>query len=169
MNKKAQEEMVGFILIVVLVIVIAVILLGISIRTSDNKELQKSDEITSFLASVSEVTTDCQIPETRYRNIGELILDCNSFNVCSDGEETCEILENELEGILNHSTFVVKDSGKVVYYNLDIINEDQNRELISINESASNVGSCSKFYDRKGFHSSDGSLIYMNLEVCYKN
>jgi len=52
-DKKAQEEMVGFVLIVVLVAIIAVIFLGITLRKPSNKIGQESERLSSFLSAVS--------------------------------------------------------------------------------------------------------------------
>ncbi len=52
MNNKAQEEMVGFALIVVLVSVILVILLAVVMYSSKDKVELNSYEVTSFIASL---------------------------------------------------------------------------------------------------------------------
>ena len=56
LNKKAQEEMVGFVLIVVIVAIIVVIFLGISLRNSEGDIGDESEKIGSFINALSQTS-----------------------------------------------------------------------------------------------------------------
>ena len=58
-RKKAQEEMVGFALIIILVAVILLIFLGFSLRDQE-KETIESYEVESFIQSFLQYTSDCR-------------------------------------------------------------------------------------------------------------
>ena len=57
--KRAQEEMVGFALIVIIVSVILVIFLGFSLR-DQGKENVESYEVESFIQSFLQYTSECR-------------------------------------------------------------------------------------------------------------
>ena len=117
-SKRAQEEMVGFALIVVIVAVIGVIFLGISLSNrGDEKVAQKSYELASFLSSISYYTTDCENPETDFQNLEELIVLCSENGQCSDGAIACEVLSETLKGLLN-SAYNVEKGSAVKYYKM---------------------------------------------------
>ena len=58
-EKKGQEEMVGFALILILVAIIVLVFIGFSIR-SPEKESVESYEVESFLQSMLQYTTECE-------------------------------------------------------------------------------------------------------------
>ncbi len=165
MRKKAQEEIVGFVLIVVIVAVIAVIFLGISLRKSNTDSIEINEELNSFLSAVSYFTTDCEIPETKFQTIGDLVVKCYDNEQCANGELVCEVLEETLEEILESSTYVVGENSRTQYYKLEIY-YDENVELISPVQEG--VGDCSgaRIYNEKEFRAADRQEIIMRFEVC---
>lgn len=126
--KKGQEEMVGFVLIVVIVVIIAVIFLGISIRNSSNIQ-KESIEVANLLSAANSFTSDCQIPRSVYRDINELTIDCYNNKLCSDGKNSCNVLENTLKEMLNNS-FVVGEGSYTKYYHLKINVNSTGNDLI---------------------------------------
>jgi len=103
MNKKAQSEMVGFGVIIIMVAVILLIFLSISFKKS-NDEFIKSYEVESFVQSVLSYTTTCEMGySSNYRDLGELMTDCVQKRTCLDGREACVVLNKTLGGILNQS------------------------------------------------------------------
>ena len=73
-NKKGQEEIVGFVLVIVLVAVIFLIFVGIFVRQDSNSTRQESIEVYQFLDSFMQQTSECAIGfEPAYSNVGELI------------------------------------------------------------------------------------------------
>ena len=111
-NRKGQEEIVGFILIVVIVAVVAVILLGISIRKTGSSVESDSAEIYQFLGSMMQYTTDCAVVfEPDFSSLGELIEECysNTAKTCTSGENVCDVLEENVKGILDSSWEIGED------------------------------------------------------------
>ena len=86
-STRSQEEMVGFILIVVLVSVIGVILLVISLRKP--VERIESNEITAFLEASMHYTTSCQPNPERVYDFQGLIIACRNNENCIDGNSSC--------------------------------------------------------------------------------
>ncbi len=123
MKRKAQEEMVGFVLIIVLVMIIVLVFLGFSINKNDEKSVE-SYEVTSFVSSLKQYTTTCSISNAYdYRNIEQLIKDCSGSKSCYDSSDTCEVLEEDLEEIMKAS-WNPNDRGGLKGYSLSISDED---------------------------------------------
>lgn len=100
-SKEGQEEMIGFVLIIVLVAIVAVVFLGIQIRKSP--EMETSREISSFLSSSLMYTTKCKTEPENIRNIENLIRDCGREESCLDGRPTCEVLNKTMANILKRN------------------------------------------------------------------
>ncbi|GBE19977.1 MAG TPA: hypothetical protein ENG87_04130 [Candidatus Pacearchaeota archaeon] len=108
LNKRAQEEMVGFALIIIVVAVILLIFLSFSLRDS-KKETVESYEIESFINAFLQHTTDCGSYRTSHLSIRELIFDCNSNEKCLDERDTCEVLNSTLVEILDENWKIGED------------------------------------------------------------
>jgi hypothetical protein len=172
-NKHGQEEMVGFVLIVVLVAVIAVIFLGISLRSSDSGS-SESLRLGSFLSTVSEVTTQCEIPTSNIKNLGQLVIRCVELDKCEGSESNpdrgkfaCTVLEESLKEIMELS-YPVAEGSFVSSYNLMLL--DDSDELIIEPIVAGNIDNClgSKLTNSKQFSRGLGQgNIIMSLDVCF--
>jgi len=129
-NKKAQEEMVGFVLIIILVSVILLVFLGFSLR-SPQKEAVESYEVDSFIQGFLQYTTDCADSyEPNYFSVQDLIFECNSEEVCLNGRESCDVLSSTLSGIVEES-WKTGEERPVKGYELRIVsNEIKNILLI---------------------------------------
>src|SRR3989344_2198748 len=97
MNKKAQEEIVGFVIVVVIVAVVFLILLGIFLRSDINDSVE-SREVYQFLESLMEYTSECRIGEN-YLDFEDLIQECYEGGNCN-GRDSCEMLNSSLISIL---------------------------------------------------------------------
>jgi hypothetical protein len=176
MDKKAQEEMVGFVLIVVLVAVVAVVFLGITIRNSGSGAGDPSEKIGSLIGSLQQITTQCEIPETRLQDVGDLIRECVNGRICSNcngetcGEtgSACEVLENTLENALE-SSYVVSRGSFVKYYNLSIYREEDSKSYIKPIISG-DTEKCpgSKLFNGKVANYSEEGVMF-SLEVCFND
>ena len=97
-NKKAQEEMVGFIMIMVLVAIIFVVFLGFSLK-SGSIDKADNEEISQFLDSVMEYTTSCSL-SAGYSplKLETLIKECaqDSGKTCETGENVCSLAKQVL-------------------------------------------------------------------------
>lgn len=98
--KKAQEEMIGFAVIIIIVAVVLVVFLGFSLKNKQEKV--ESYEVDSFIQSFLQYTTSCE-DNFEYRSVQDLIFDCSNKKACTDGKDSCEVLDSELTGILEES------------------------------------------------------------------
>lgn len=168
MDKKAQEEMVGFVLIVILVVVISVVFLGISLR-GDSSSQQESLLISSFLNSISQYTTACEIPESVFKSVGDLVVECNNNQLCSNGKTACEVLDGTLKGVLENS-FLVSNSSYTRYYGLSLGNNDTSKEILNIVKGNGNDCPAGKLYNQRAFNTgSRDDILIMKLEICNSN
>ncbi|MFH1500645.1 MAG: hypothetical protein ABIE22_01740 [archaeon] len=137
--KRSQEEMVGFVLIIVIVCIVALVFLGMAIRRGP--EISESERIASFLESMMLYTTECAVGfEPQYQDIGELIKACESNEPCLDDKTACEVLETELEGILGESWQISEDK-PTTYYKLRIAYvEEEFEDILLIIEQGNCTG-----------------------------
>ncbi len=127
-NKKGQEEIVGFVLIIILVAVIFLFILGFSLR-SEQKQTTKSSELDSFIQASLLYTTDCQSGR-EYLSIKDLIFKCNNRALCLDSRETCEVLNSTIEEILEES-WKTGEERPVKGYEFQIIAEDETMLILN--------------------------------------
>ena len=117
MKRKGQEEMVGFVLIMVVVAIALLVFLGVTIRSGGSGVVESdSREIYQFLESSMEYTTSCSVtflPD--YSTLGELFEECLSGNNCLDGTKTCDVLNDTLSRILEASWQVGPESNIKAY------------------------------------------------------
>tara|TARA_Y100000310_G_C20374424_1_gene665057 strand:- start:53 stop:547 length:495 start_codon:yes stop_codon:yes gene_type:complete len=110
LNKRGQEEMIGFIVIVVLVIIIGVVFLGISLRQTPQGFEQESQDINQFLEASMRFTSSCTLQMPEYLDLGNLIQECNKNSLCLSGESACEVLESTFSSLIDSSYNVGENS-----------------------------------------------------------
>ena len=174
--KKAQHEIVGFVLIVLIVSIVGVIFLSITLG-NPKTEKQNSVEVSNLLEASMYQTTSCAINYIpQYRNVQDLVKECykdksgNSRN-CLNGENVCEQLEINLKEILGKS-LDVNENGVNKGYNIDIYFASDDKETknnLILNFYEGNFNNCSFIVG--GEHpipvSSFGfGLIESELKVC---
>lgn len=100
MNKKGQQEMVGFVLIVVLVMVGMMVFLVISLR--DTPEEKGSIQVGHALDAIMKHTTECAvIYEPDYDNFEDLFKSCYKNDRCSNlGVSACDYLNETLREVV---------------------------------------------------------------------
>ena len=101
-GKKAHQEMVGFVLIVVLVVVGLLIFLTISVRNKDSVETE-SKIAGNLLDALMKHTTNCAIVfEPKYDTFEDLFKSCYQGKKCSNLQErnACDVLNESLENVL---------------------------------------------------------------------
>ncbi len=121
MDKKGQEEIVGFALIIILVAIVFLIFLGFSLKNSE-KEATESYEVQSFIQSSLKYTSDCK-NHFGHHNVQDLIFECNSGVECTDGRDTCEVLNSTINQIADES-WDVGENTPTKGYKLEIITGD---------------------------------------------
>lgn len=171
-RRKGQEEIVGFVVIVLLVSVIAVIFLGISLR-DDSAQVKESKDITRFVDSALLYTSDCALGyEPNYASLKDLIADCyrDSGKSCLDNRGICLALNQTLNEMLDASWNVGPDANVKGY---------EFKAFYSVNASDENVvkiintdkGNCSSetYTQGSGFFSIDRGTITCSLKICYSS
>lgn len=117
MNKKGQEEMVGFGVIIVIVMIILMVFISISIRKNSSPEIQ-SYEINSFIQSFLQYSTSCQ----NYfgeASVQDLIYLCERNTECLNGQNSCDVLDSTMGRIVSNS-WVISNESAYKGYNLQI-------------------------------------------------
>lgn len=164
-RKRAQEEIVGFVLIVVIVSIIFLVFLGIFIRQSPNELQKESREVYQFLESSMEYTTSCAISyEPAYSKLGELIRDCYSGSLCTSGKQACVVLNETLVGVLDSSWKVGPERAiKGYIFNATYSTNTTQQSILAISR-----GNCS--FNRQGSEylipAFPGTIV-SSLNLCY--
>ncbi|MDO8623410.1 MAG: hypothetical protein Q7R52_04130 [archaeon] len=127
-SKNAQEEMVGFGLIIIIVAVIILVFLSLSVK--QNGTSIESYEVESFLQATVYYTTSCET-YSGFLNIEELIKGCEKEDVCLNGKSNCQVLNDTLKDISKES-WNVKQGSFVKGYELKVTSGQQ--ELVTISE-----------------------------------
>lgn len=158
-NKRAQEEMIGFALIIILVAVILLVFLGISLNKSKESNVE-SYEAESFMQAFLQYTTDCG-DGSDYFSMQDLIVECDTYDSeCSDSRRTCDVLNSTAKNILEQSWQVGEDTYVQGY-------------LFSINSESENLISIEKGNQTKNYRtpvqdfSIKGKLIEIMLKIYY--
>lgn len=123
-RRKGQEEMVGFVLIIILVSVIFLVFLSIILRRPEVKT--DSVKIEAFLNSMVEYTTEC-VSGAEPIDVKELIKACYNGRVC-DRQDSCEILNETLLDMLE-AVFPVGENRVFKAYKLEIYYEEGQEEF----------------------------------------
>jgi hypothetical protein len=146
MNKKSQEEMVGFAVIIILVAVVLLVLLGFLLR-SPQKEAVESYEVQSFIDSSLQYTSDCE-DNLGFLAVEKLIISCEEERTCIDERNSCEVLNSTLKNIIEKAWNYGNQSA-IKGYKLKIIaNEQESLALSGGNETGSYKGSSETFAGR---------------------
>ncbi len=132
-SKKAQHEIVGFVLIVLLVSVVGVIFLAITLGNPE-PERQNSVEVSNLLEASMYHTTTCAVNYIpQYRDVQDLVKECykdqsGNRRECLDGSSVCDKLEEDLKAIISGSLDV--GEGNVNRgYNVDIYFASDDEEV----------------------------------------
>ena len=163
-NRKGQEEIVGFVLIVVIVAVIFLVLLGIFIRRDGGLETENK-EISQFLGSMGQSTSGCAIGyEPNYLKLGSLIESCYSGELCLSGKKACDVLETELRNVLDASWQV--GEGPIKGYELKAVNlRDSSSTPLPLNPIFKGPCGTNRRGNDKAINAQSGSII-VSLELC---
>jgi len=172
-NKKAQHEIVGFVIIVLIVSIIGLILLSLTLGRGDSVK-QTSAEISDLLEASMFYTTDCAISYLpQYKTGQELVKTCyNSENAkCLNEENVCDVLNSTMKEIVGKS-LDIHEEGINKAYKLNIyyrdLEEEVPDEIILITEGGIFENCKSKIGASHSIASgSFGSgIINIELEVC---
>lgn len=101
-RKNAQEEMIGFALIMIIVAVILMIFLGFALSNKESAVEEKDFQITSFLESSLQYTTECK-DNYEYVSVRDLVKLCKSNQICANGKDPCVVLNSTMSGLLSEA------------------------------------------------------------------
>lgn len=146
LNRKAQEELVGFGIIVAIVMIILMIFMVFYFnRPRDN--FYNSQEVSSFLEALLQTKTNCE-DLFEFKSVQDVIIMCERNERCLQGEDACEIMEEYILEIIKRGFRVeqgyVKGYLLKIYGREGILFEDvfgnksfdiksSNKEIIRIN------------------------------------
>jgi len=128
-GKKAQEEMVGFALILIIVAVIFIVLLASYIKKPQSEGIGSS-EANSFVQSFLQYTTSCE-QNSENITVQRLIFKCQEKEICSYNLDPCKVLNDTLKGIIKES-WNVGEKNPVKGYSLIIFSEKQ--QILNLSE-----------------------------------
>ncbi len=132
-NKRAQEEIIGFVLIVVLISIVAVIFLSISLRKAPS--VNHNELVGQFLPAMMRFNLDN--PEcAEGLRVKELVGKCAVGESC-EGEDSCEILKINLAKILKDSWNIGSES-KYSGVQISILKNGQG--ILEVKEGNCNAG-----------------------------
>lgn len=98
--RKGQEEIVGFVVVVVLIAIVALVFLSFSLHREVST--RTSVTLTQFVEALSEYTTTCSLSAAPdYASVGELYRACYQGTVCADGASSCLVLNQTLLPLLD--------------------------------------------------------------------
>jgi len=157
-SKRAQEEMVGFVIIIVIVSVILLVLLGFLLK-SPEKSAVENYEVESFIQSVLQYTSQCE-NSLEFLSIQDLIAACDEKETCLNGEDSCEMLNETIKNLVEKA-WDVNEQSAVKGYKFRVMVEDEERLLFEEgNETSSYKGGWEDFPKR-------GNTYTVSLNVYY--
>jgi hypothetical protein len=93
--RKGQQEMIGFVVIVLLIVIVATIFLSFSIQKSKRSIAYEYQAVNDLLYAMMKYTTNCN-----YKKLQEVVRDCVNEQKCKD-RDACEYVKEEIKNILN--------------------------------------------------------------------
>lgn len=168
-SKKAQHEIVGFVIIVVIVSVVGLILLSFNIGREAPK--QTSAEISHFLQSSMYHTSSCAINYIpQYKDIEDLIKLCYNGQRCLDGKDACDVLNSTLKELIENG-FDISESGINKAYKMNIYYTTQDTDQADDTILILNGGVFERCSTKIGASTALASgfisgIIEVELEIC---
>ena len=97
-ENKGQEEILGFVVVVVFVAVIALVVLGFALQSDSQQTGGESSDIAHFLESTFAMTSECTLRVPHHASVGEVASVCvaDSKRICEEGEQACAVLNRTL-------------------------------------------------------------------------
>lgn len=146
-SKLAQEEMVGFAMIIIIVAVIMLLFLRLSL-TKNSGENIGSYEAENFIFGFLQHTTDCRNNQD-FMNIKKLIFECYNKNECEDGRDTCVVLNATLSDIVKKS-WDISEGSEYKGYKLEIYSNEESVMNMSEGRLAGNNKGANQDFSRSG-------------------
>ncbi len=163
--RKGQDEIVGFVAVVVVVALALVFFIGFSLRNTPD-ESTESQEIKQFLESSAAFTSNCELGlRDKYANLEQLIENCHKAQTrCLDGRPVCQVYDTTMRSLLEKSWSVGSEKA-VKGYILNVTYEaTQTEKVISLVN-----GSCTGNFraeERLSPDSLRGGTFVTTLKIC---
>ena len=168
LGKKAQNEIIGFAVIIVIVAVIGLVFLSLSLGRGDVIK-KTSVETSDFLQASMYYTSNCTIDYIpNYKNIRDLIKSCYKNQKCLNDKMACDVLQEEYSEIIKNS-FQASDDAENKAYKLNIYYEyldAKNNEYI-MNFTEGNFANCSSEAGASQEIFYNLGQIIVELDFCY--
>ena len=161
--RKGQEEIVGFVVVVIFVAIIALIFLGFTLRTP--VETRQSIQVNQFLESALEYTSDCSLRTGQRARVGALFESCYQNDDCLEGPSACEVINTTIEEMIVVSLGIGEDRPYKGYkFSSKLINEGEDDETIVYLEG----GNCTRsgLQGASDFRPSSGGVLRNSLTLC---
>jgi len=115
LGKKAQHEIMGFVLIIIIVSIVGLIFLGFLVGRGEPIK-QESVQVSNLLASSMYYTSDCAVNYVpNYKSGQDLIKSCWSTDFCLDERSACSALNSTMKEIIGESLDVSPDKPNKAY------------------------------------------------------
>jgi len=112
-RKKAQQEVMGFVVIVLLVIVIGIMIFTFSLQRSLRKPSYIEDiRVNDLMNSIMQYSTGCE-----FEDVKGIIERCYNSEKCGN-QDACDYLNEELRKILNATLGKEREYGNIIGYKL---------------------------------------------------
>jgi len=160
--KRGQEEIVGFVIIVVIVALIGVFLLSFSLKNNTSTATQSS-EVRQFLGSMMEYTGNCSTDQEGTNNELRMnLIACggNSQITCLSGENVCDSARNTAKQLLSAS-FKVSNETAIRGYEFSADFDGLSKNIVNVT-----AGDCSGSYKADNVLYSGDVKIRVSLKEC---
>jgi len=160
-SRKAQEEIVGFSMIIVIVAVILITFISLSWKP-DQKQAVESYEAESFLQSLLQKTSDCRSQDSlkELYSLKNLMFRCYANETCLNGENSCDMFTKNVREISNRSWNPGPESPVKGYVLNVTVNGEEWKVITQGNITKNSKGSMQEF-------SKDGKTFGVGLKVYY--
>jgi len=171
-DKRSQQEIVGFALIIIIVVIVGVIFLGIYLR-KDKPIVTDDAEINNFIMSSLRYTTDCYKDyDTDFKSLGDLVKYCYDGTkvTCMNSQTGCQAVNSTYSWMLKKLWPTGKDRpiryAKVAFYYQQNLSDENSRTPFGEKLIIGNLTSCGTIksgHDTININSGD---LVVELEIC---
>jgi hypothetical protein len=163
-SKKGQEEIVGFVVIVLIVVIAGVFLLAFSLR-NNTATVTESSEVRQFLDSMLQYTGNCTTnPSGGSNELKDNIIACadDENSACLSDESVCDVAEANAK-LLLEASFKASNETAIRGYEFKAGEKGTNNSIINITK-----GDCSGSYkaDELPLMTSLGNKLRISLKLC---
>ena len=168
-SKRSQNEIVGFVMIVVIVVLIGLFLLAFYLRQEPART--ESKNVQNFLIASLFYTTSCRV-DIEPLDIKELAKRCYEKKPCGE-KDSCQLLNETLSEILEQ-TWRINSNRPVNAYNLSIYYREREGEGEEERVKTEEImvlkqGNCTgAIVGAKEFFRHGMGDIHLDLALCYK-